>query len=150
MLQCWTDSHFLTNYKDHWLPGLSASQRKTIRLAKQNYHLSPMLLLGGQNFLSLRNTSQNREKSKFTKSWTLTLDSRAEVCKCIYVYLHFIKSLKFHIRYTDSRFFILHLSFCPTPGVVRQSYWPNLGRISQGWETLFYAFTGSHTQCQLC
>jgi len=28
------------------------------------------------------------------------------VCKCIYVYLHFIKSLKCHIRYTNSRFFL--------------------------------------------
>jgi len=42
----------------------------------------------------------------------------------------FIKSLKCHTRYSNTRFFNLLLLW--TPGVATQSRWPNLGRIQNG------------------
>jgi hypothetical protein len=78
---------------EHWLPRLPVSQEKIIRLTKQNCHLLPELLFGWQDYL------QKHEKIQIRRSWTLTLDTRAEICKYIYIYLHFVKSLKSHVCY---------------------------------------------------
>lgn len=57
--------------------------------------------------------------------------------ECINVYLHFVKSLKCHICYTDLRFFcIVNLSLLLTRGFAGQSYWPNLCHGSKSWEHL--------------
>jgi hypothetical protein len=47
----------------------------------------------------------------------------------IHASLHFIKSLKCHIRYWDALSY--HLLLFPISVVATQSHWPNLGRISQ-------------------
>ena len=45
-----------------------------------------------------------------------------------YIYLHLIKSLRCHIRYTNIRVLILRPTLFLTPGVAIQNYWPNLSR----------------------
>jgi hypothetical protein len=62
--------------KWHRLPGLPSSEQQIIGLAKQTYLVSTAVIWL-VNFLSLRNTLQNREKFKFLRSLRVTLGIRA-------------------------------------------------------------------------
>ena len=132
---------------DHWLSGLPSFQRKTVGPAEQNYlfFFPPPKLYGWQNFLSLRNASQNTEQIEFTWSWRLTVDIRAEkrshgskfrltpkyANACMFIF-----SVLSHYDFTFAMpihgffSFILRLSSFWLLGS-RDSCWPTLGRDSK-------------------
>jgi hypothetical protein len=123
----------------HWLPVLPASQPKTAWPTKQNCRFWAEGVVRWQNFVNLSNTSQNNGEIAIYKTMRINLiglhktavmrshNTKQSLMQkyviVVHVYLYFSKSLKCHIRYTDS-------SFEFNTGVDTQIQLPNLGRGS--------------------
>jgi hypothetical protein len=109
-----------------------------------------------------RSTSQNTERFQFTRSWILTLDIRAirattaltpthaELCKCMYVYIHFIKLLKYPTKSTKSIDLGLYISWlCKTVRSYTLASFTNciIRDTEQQGDTML-SLDNSNTMCQ--
>ena len=107
---CWLDCYFIRNNRTQ-ITSVASLSTKNYQINQTKLPSSARVTSWLARFSQFEEYLQKQGKIQI-RSWTLILDTRAEVCKYITVYLHFIQSLKCHICYTDYSFpFYAYLYF---------------------------------------